>query len=300
MGAPHFERVARVLPRLRNDCEASRRLAAHGVERARRLAERAIAPRCLLEARLRQPRADRSSNTGMSNAAAQELVRVSHERDLQLGIVAHECGSRSPPRSLRIVCSRSPRTPARARAVLTRQLAHSSALIDNLLDYSRLTAQQIAAPRDSVDGHEIVNQAIETVAAGAAGRAPQIAVDHGRPAEAVGDPVCLRQAFINPLQNAVRYTPVDGRIGVRVSSDDEGIAVRARDTGEDSPRDRLETIFKPFVRGFAAGQGLGIGLALVRRIVEMHGGGVIASSDGPGSGSQFIVRFQREVGHVRL
>lgn len=285
--------LSRMLPQLRRDCETSRTLARRAVERATRFADQAVATRQLLETRAHQPRDHTAPNSEIWEAAARELVRVSRERDRELGVVAHELrqslGAALAADRL-IAVSTSSEMQERARGVLSRQLVHLSNLIDNLLDYSRLSVNAVRFQGGTVDVVDIVQDAIESVATAAADRRQDIRLAHdGGPTKIVGDPVRLRQAALNLLQNAVRYTPEEGRIDVSLSSTDSRVMLQVRDTGEGIAADRLESIFDPFVRVSAAGPGLGIGLALVRRIVELHGGTIGAASAGPGRGSVFTV-----------
>ena len=143
--------------------------------------------------------------------------------------------------------------------------------------------------------HQLVAGAIETAGALAAEHGQQLTLrEDGEVGDIEGDPIPLRQALSNLLQNAIRYTPDGGRIDVILSDAGERTVISVRDNGEGIPSERLEAIFDPFVRLSGAGPGLGIGLALVRRIVELHGGTVTAASDGPGCGSVFTVSLPRE------
>jgi signal transduction histidine kinase len=100
----------------------------------------------------------------------------------------------------------------------------------------------------------------------------------------------MRQVLTNILSNATKYTPVGGSIGVSLErSADEGGCVRVRDTGEGISPEALDKMFQLFVRGTTGGNGLGIGLAVAKRLVELQNGTIVARSDGVGRGSEFIV-----------
>jgi signal transduction histidine kinase len=288
-----YSELARALPRLRHDLEASRRLAARAVARAKDLTNHAVATRQVLESRLRAPRASSTPSEEIWNAAARELVRASRERDRELGIVAHELRqtlSAALAADRLLAVSTDSQAVDRAHVVLSRQLLHLSELIDSLLEYSQLSLNVASLKQRQVELVQVVSGAVETVSALAAERDHRIEVHYAeRPLVVCGDAVRLRQALINLLQNAVRYTPNGGRIDVTVSRRDTQACIEVRDTGEGIDRDGLEAIFGSFVRMSAEGSGLGIGLALVKRIVELHGGTVRATSDGRDRGSTFTV-----------
>jgi len=295
--------LARVLPRLRHDFETSRRLVARAVDRATRLADEAVATRRLLESRTQGSRGNLAPNAEIWNAAARELVRASRERDRELGVVAHELRqslSAALAADRLLAVTSKAETVDRARAVLSRQLEHLSALVESLLDYSRLSLYGSVIQRRPVDLREIVTGAIETAGAVAAERAQHLTFrEEGRLAPVEGDPLRLRQAVSNLLQNAVRYTPEGGRIDVVLADGGPHALVSVHDSGEGIPAERLEAIFDPFVRLSGVGPGLGIGLALVRRIVELHGGTVTAASEGAGRGSVFTISLPRTAEDAR-
>ena len=281
------------MPRLREDCERSRALASRAIERARRITAEALTTRRLLEARMQQPRDAASLDAQIWNAAARELVRLTRERDRELGTLAHEL--RQPLAAAlaaeRLLAVGGPNTAERARGVLTRQLTHLAQLVDNLLDYSRLAMPAAGGAHARVDLREIVGSAVETVEPTAVERSQLLSFAPGEPVSVLGDATRLRQAIVNLVQNAARYTGPHGRIDVVVERRGADAIVKVRDTGEGIPPDRLEHIFEPFVRLSGTGPGLGIGLPLVRRVAELHGGGISASSDGEGHGSVFTFRL---------
>ena len=183
----------------------------------------------------------------------------------------------------------------RARNVIVRQVGHLSHLIDDLLDVERVVSGKIQLNRRPLDMAEAVRRAVGSVT-GDAGldrhidvRAESVWVD--------GDAVRLEQVLTNLLTNAVKYTPAGSRIHVALRSDGADALLTVEDTGVGIPPELLPFIFDMFVQGDRtldrARGGLGIGLTLVRRLVELHGGTVVASSGGVGHGSRFTVRLRR-------
>jgi signal transduction histidine kinase len=293
MPATNRADLERALPRLRHDLEISRRLAARAVERANRLAEQAQATRRVLEERLRAAEAGLTPDKQVWRAAAREVMRVSRERERDMGVVAHElrqplAAALAAERLLAIHHNADARE--HTRSVLARQLAHLSELIDSLLDYSRLGLHNAPFGRDAVDMAAVAIEAIEAIEPSAADRRLAIRwLPAVETANVAGDRVRLRQALLNLLQNAVRYTPPDGHIDVRLDRDDGLVRVAVCDSGEGIAPERIESAFDPFVRLSSAGPGLGIGLPLVRRIMELHGGTVTGASEGEGRGSTFTI-----------
>src|SRR4051812_16036203 len=290
---PRRADLERMMPRLRQDVEASRRLAERAIERASRLADEAMATRRFLENRTRDAEALTTRDTQIWTAAAHEVERASRERDRQLGVVAHELRQ---PLAAAIAAERllavhpSGEARERARGVLSRQLEHLSSLTESLLLYSRLAIYSAPAGHAPVDLVAVAASAVEAVAPAASARQQDLRFEPAvAQASVAGDRTRLRQALLNLLHNAVRYTPPGGLIGVRIYCREDRVHVDVHDTGGGIAADRLDAVFDPFVRLSSGGSGLGIGLTLVRKIVELHGGTVTASSDGEGRGSVFTI-----------
>jgi len=181
-------------------------------------------------------------------------------------------------------------------AVIRRQVEHLVRLVDDLLDVSRITRGTIAIRREPTLVSDIVAQAVETTRPSFDGRAQILAVESGTEQLIVnGDGSRLAQVLGNVINNAAKFTPEGGRIYVNVSRDGEEVAIRVTDTGLGVPPEKLETIFDLFTQvgrpGDRSSGGLGIGLALVKRIVEMHDGHVTALSEGDGKGTQIIINL---------
>ena len=183
---------------------------------------------------------------------------------------------------------------ARARVVITRQIQHLSRLVEDLLDVSRATTGKITVRREVVDLGAIAERTVAEVAARHPGRAGEISLA-ARPVRVLGDAVRLEQVITNLVANALKYTPFGGRVTVTVDEVDGAATLVVEDDGAGIAADLLPRVFDLFVQGDhsldRAEGGLGIGLTLVRRIVELHGGSVTAASAGVGRGSRFTVRL---------
>ncbi len=183
----------------------------------------------------------------------------------------------------------------RLHAIMERQVASLVRMTDDLLEVSRITRGKIELRREHADLRDIVEAAIETSRPliERAGHAFELHVDAERPLPVFADPVRLSQVFANLLNNAAKYTPAGGRIVVEAVREGDTARVSIRDNGIGLTTSMLDRVFDLFAqdeqgRSLAQG-GLGIGLTLVRSLVEMHGGSVAAMSEGTGRGSEFSV-----------
>ena len=227
-------------------------------------------------------------------------------KDEFLATLAHEL--RNPLASIRNAveilhrASGSDSAAAHAREVLDRQVHQLSRIVDDLIDVSRIIEKKIALARQLISISEIVEMAVESCRQLVGSMGHELSVSLPRETLYVdADPVRLVQVLVNLLNNAAKFTEPGGHISVRVkqASDERnpaGVAVmRIRDDGIGIAPELLPRIFDMFTQGEAgiARQrgGLGVGLALSRSLAEMHGGDVQAQSDGPGKGSEFIVRL---------
>jgi len=183
----------------------------------------------------------------------------------------------------------------RAREAIARQVGHISCLIDDLLDVERVVSGKIRLNRQPLDLGETVNRAVATFT-GDAGLDRHIDVST-EPVWVDGDAVRLEQVLTNMITNAIKYTPPAGRIQVGLRADGNDAVLSVEDSGLGISSRLLPFIFDMYVQADRtldrAKGGLGIGLTLVRRLVELHGGTIVASSEGEGRGSRFTVRLRR-------
>jgi signal transduction histidine kinase len=180
--------------------------------------------------------------------------------------------------------------------IAARQSMHMKRLLDDLLDVSRVTSNRIVLARRPVVVQEVVRQAVDAVgpAFRQRGQGLEVAVPK-TPLVVDADPDRLLQVLSNLLTNAAKYTEQGGHVWLSLESEDEHAVVRVRDDGIGIPADLLPSIFELFVQAerdtTRSEGGLGIGLSLVKRLVEMHGGTVEAKSEGPGRGTELVVRL---------
>ena len=228
------------------------------------------------------------------------LRDVDRRKDEFLAILAHELRNPLAPirNSLHILRLTSQHDPVGERVgdMMDRQVSHMVRLVDDLLEVSRITSGKIALRKERVDLAAVVKNSVET-------SRPLIeAVEHhlmlAFPAEPLivdGDPIRLAQVFANLLNNSAKYTDAGGEIRITAHSEDGWAVVSVRDTGAGIPREMLPSVFELFTQidrhADRAQGGLGIGLTLVKSLVEMHGGTVQANSAGLGKGSEFVVRL---------
>jgi len=185
----------------------------------------------------------------------------------------------------------------RERTVIERQVGHLTRLVDDLLDVSRIARGKVELKKALVEVADVVVKAIELATPLLDQRTHALDVDVPRRLWVRGDAIRLSQVVSNLLTNAAKYTPPGGRITVRATEEGGEIVIRVRDTGIGIAPNVLPLVFDLFVQERQAIDrsqgGLGLGLTIVRNLVEGHGGTVSAHSDGPGTGSEFVVRLPR-------
>jgi signal transduction histidine kinase len=179
--------------------------------------------------------------------------------------------------------------------VMDRQTAQMSSLIEELLELSRVRQGKVQPRKQSLDLAEVVALAIETMRPGIEERGHVLEVSlPPEPLPIEADPTLLEHVLTNLLGNAAKYMEPGGRIWLTAEHKEKEIVVRVRDTGVGIVPEALPEVFQLFWQSPQLAHsrtGLGIGLALVQQFVEMHGGKVSAHSDGPGKGSEFVVRL---------
>lgn len=229
---------------------------------------------------------------------AAALQDADRRKDEFLAILAHELRNPLSPLSnaLQIwpMVANDPAQLENLRQMMERQLAQMTRLIDDLLDVSRITRGKIELRKQVTDLSTLVSAAVESLQPMIAASEHQVTVDLPRnPIWLEGDVARLTQVFSNILHNAAKYTGRKGRIQVTAVQTGDSAVVRIKDNGPGIPTDMLTRIFDIFQQVDATLErshgGLGIGLTLVKRLVEMHGGTVEARSEGANQGSEFIV-----------
>ncbi len=230
---------------------------------------------------------------------SEEALRVTDRRkDTFLAVLAHELRNPlAPMRNSLELLKRANFNPAlneQARLIMGRQLSHMVRLVDDLLDLSRINTDKLELQRQPVALEEIVSQAVETVRPLIADAGHELSIDLPRePLQLNADVIRLSQAFSNLLNNACKYTDPGGRISLTAARKDGRVEVAIRDNGIGIPADLSPKIFEMFTQASQNIErqhgGLGIGLALVKRLVEMHEGEVSAGANPNGPGSEFRV-----------
>jgi signal transduction histidine kinase/ActR/RegA family two-component response regulator len=228
------------------------------------------------------------------------LRDADRRKDEFLAILAHELRNPLAPirNSLHLLRLTSPHDPATRRMgeMMERQVEVMVRLVDDLLEVSRITRGTISLRKEGVEATAAVRRAIEANRALIEAAGHRLVLDFpAEPLDLDADPVRLDQVIANLLNNAAKYTDPGGEIRVAVSREGNAVAIAVRDTGVGIAPEKLPKVFDLFMQiephGQRAQGGLGIGLTLVKRLVELHGGRVEAHSEGHGHGSEFVVRL---------
>jgi signal transduction histidine kinase/ActR/RegA family two-component response regulator len=241
----------------------------------------------------------RRAAVAVDNARLYGAVQEADRRKEEfLAMLAHEL--RNPLAPIRTAAQVLRRlgedTPGirQSQDIIERQVQHLARLVDDLLDVSRITRGKIELHKESIDLAAALTRAVETVRPMIEDRRHELTMD--LPLEPIfleGDLMRLAQVFANLLGNAAKFTENGGKIVIRATREGTRAVIKVTDTGIGIPADLLPRVFDLFTQGdrsLARSEGgLGIGLTLVRSLVEMHGGTVEAFSDGPGRGSEFIM-----------
>jgi signal transduction histidine kinase/CheY-like chemotaxis protein len=249
---------------------------------------------------LRTRERERAELLARTQAARAEAETSNQAKDEFLAMLGHELrnplGAISSAAALLNARGRSEQMAEHARAVIGRQVQHLSRMVDDLLDASRMTTGKVLLTRRPLDLAELVRGAV----AGwrASGRFDRHAVRVEASAVWIdADETRMEQVLSNLVGNALKYTPQGGRVTIRVGPEGDAAVLEVADTGAGIPAAILDKVFDLFVQGDRtldrAEGGLGIGLTLVKLLVRMHGGSVMARSDGAGQGSVFTVHLDR-------
>ncbi|HZN86763.1 MAG TPA: PAS domain S-box protein [Burkholderiales bacterium] len=238
----------------------------------------------------------------------QDLEQATRHMNEFIATLAHELRNPLAPirAAVQVMAKAGPNDPAQEqlRQTIDRQSAQLARIVNDMIDISKITRGAISIERGPVDMADVARRAVEAAA-------PLIqSAKHTLEVEVPPEPLCvdgdiyrLTQIATNLLNNAARYTPPGGTIWLSVGADASAATLRVRDTGRGIEPELMQRIFDMFVRGRAplqrVGGGLGIGLALSRKLAELHGGTLEASSGGPGQGSEFTLRLPLPEAHRR-
>lgn len=232
---------------------------------------------------------------------AESLAETANRMNVFLAMLAHELRNPIAPirNAVALMAARGIADPVidSMRQIVDRQSLHLARIVDDLLDANRIARDKLLVNREIVDVCETVRQAIETSQPLMESKGHRLHVDlPPAPVIVQGDFVRLTQACVNLLNNAAKYTPRNGHVFVQVRIERTEVAIRVRDTGIGISSEDLPKVFDLFTQiqpsTHAAG-GLGVGLALVQRVVQLHGGTVTAGSEGVDRGSVFEIRLAR-------
>ena len=229
------------------------------------------------------------------------LREANRQKDEFLATLAHELRNPLAPICASAELFKHARSLApelrAATAILERQARQMTHLVDDLLDVSRITSGRIRLHLEPLELGELLKAVTETYRQSAEAARHQITLttSSGEHLHVSGDRTRLTQVFSNVLHNAVKYTPAGGSIDVTLRMENRQVVVSVRDTGMGIPPEMLEHIFEPFAqldRSYErADGGLGIGLTLAKRLIELHGGRIEAKSPGRGKGTELLIRL---------
>jgi len=228
----------------------------------------------------------------------EELEAASRAKDEFLAMLGHELRNPLSPivTALQLMKLRGDTATSREQQVIERQVDHLVRLVDDLLDISKITRGKVELRRETTEIAEVIAKAVEMASMLFEQRTHLLTIDVPRSGLLwEGDPARLAQVVANLLTNAARYTPRGGDVKLFAARDGAEIVIRVRDNGVGIAPELLPRIFDLFVQGKRTADraegGLGIGLTLVKTLVTLHGGTVVANSLGLGAGSEFVIRL---------
>lgn len=248
----------------------------------------------------RSGRQQNAQSEATALAFQESAPAVDRRKNEFLSILGHELRNPVAAAMASVAVLRTAPPEARDRAVdvLDRQLHHLARLIDDLVAVSRVTRGAIELQRERLVLQSIVGQALEQAKPFVERRRHHVTLSSpDRPIALVGDPVRITQALANVIDNAAKFCEPGGRIAIRLEVEPGWAVVSVADSGIGIPAEALPRVFDPFAQVNPSldrrQAGLGLGLTVARRLVEMHGGTITASSGGPAQGSEFTIRLPR-------
>lgn len=231
-------------------------------------------------------------------AYAAEMSDMDRRKNEFLAMLAHELRNPLAPirNALQIIKMSPGEGASQVTEIMERQVGQLVRLVDDLLDVSRITTGKIELRKEQIDMNGVVSQAVEAARSGCEDSGIELIVSlPTQPVYLVGDPARLTQVVGNLLNNSCKFTNEGGSVNLTLETDGSRVALKVRDTGIGIAPEKLPRIFEMFVQADTSLErsigGLGIGLALVHNLVEMHGGSVSAHSEGLGHGSEFIINL---------
>jgi PAS domain S-box-containing protein len=250
-----------------------------------------------LELRVKERTAELERANERLRESERRLGLADQRKDQFLAVLSHELRNPLAPvrTAIEIVRRIDPADPRirKAMAVLDRQVAHMTHLVDDLLDVSRITRGKLHIAHDRLDLRELVRAVVEDHRASSEQRG--VSLDHDLPASALfveGDDTRLSQAIGNIITNAIKFTEPGGHIRVRLANESGWASIAVRDSGAGIRPELIDQVFEPFTQGEDVVRqhgGLGLGLALVRGLIELHGGSVAVASAGEQQGTTFTL-----------
>jgi two-component system CheB/CheR fusion protein len=232
--------------------------------------------------------------------AKERLEEADRRKDEFLAVLSHELRNPLAPirNSLYVLDRAAPggETAQRAHAVIERQVSQITRLVGDLLDVSRISRGKIQIQREHLDLREVLGRTLEDHRSLFLSRGIELRAEQPeRPVWINGDAARLAQSLGNLLQNAAKFTPAGGQVWMRLEREGKKAVLRVRDTGVGIEPEMMVRLFQPFTQADStlarSAGGLGLGLALVKGLIELHGGEVEARSEGSGRGSEFTIRL---------
>ena len=233
-----------------------------------------------------------------AESARRDAERANRSKDEFLAVLGHELRNPLAPivTSLKLMELQRGKDTARERDIIARQVAHLSRLVDDLLDVSRITQNRVELRLDALDLREVVGSAVESIAGSLQAQGIECACRlPPQPVPVQADAIRMTQVLSNLLVNARKFTPAGGSVTTELTVADGHAEITVADTGAGIAPELLPQVFELFTQGpqtIARQQGgLGLGLAIARSLVALHGGTIEARSAGIGQGSRFVVRL---------